>query len=91
MNHALRSFVDSYAMIATLSDSKDLSLPSILFPPLHLMRLLSQHSLRLWLPEPKLYNFKVKAEIRYQKKRLIGELTVTLDRLDAISPMTQSS
>ena len=55
------------------------------------MRLLSQHSLCPWLPEPKLYSFEVKAEIRYQKKRLIGELTAALDRLDANSPTTQSS
>lgn len=91
MNHALRTFVNSYTMIATLSDSKDLSLPSIiLLPGLHLMRLLSQHSLCPWLPEPKLYSFEVKAEIRYQKKRLIGELSAAFDRLDASSPTMQS-
>ena len=84
MNHALNTFVKSYAMLAPLSDSEDLTLPSILlFPGLHLMQLISQKSLWPWIPGPKLYSFEIKAELQFQKKRLIDEFTAALDRSDA--------
>ena len=42
MTNALRTFVESYPMIASLSHFRDLTLPSIfLFPGFHLMRLIS--------------------------------------------------
>ena len=84
MTHALRTFVESYAMIATLSHFQDLTLPSFfLFPGLHLMRLFSQHPLSPWLTRAKLYSFQVRAEIEFRKEQSRYELKAALDLIDA--------
>ena len=90
MTHELRAFVESYAMIATSSHFEDLTLTStFLFPGLHLMRLISQQSSWLWLPEPKHYTFQVMTEIQFRKEQLRYELKAALDRIDADFPATQ--
>ena len=90
MTHELRAFVESYATLATFSHFEDLTLPSMfLLPGLHLIRLISQHSSWLWLPEPKLYTFQVMAEIQFRKEQLRYELKSVLDRIDADFPATQ--
>ena len=90
MTYALRTFVESYAMIATLSKFEDLTLTStFLFPGLHLMRLISQQFSWLWLPKPKHYTFQVMAEIQFRKEQLRYELKAALDRIDADFPATR--
>lgn len=90
MTHKLRTFVESYAMIATLSHFEDLTLPSVfLFPGFHLMRLISQHYLWPWLPRAKLYTFQVRAEIQFRKEQIRYELKAALDIIDASFPITQ--
>ena len=90
MTYTFRTFVEAYAMTNTLSDFGDLTPPSILlFPGFHLMRIINQYSLWSWLPEPKLYSVQVRAEIQFQKAKLIYELEAALDRVDASFPPTQ--
>lgn len=90
MTYTFRTFVEAYAMTITLSDYEDLNQPSILlFPAFHLMRIINQYSLWSWLPEPKLYSVQVRAEIQFQKAKLIYELEAALDRVDASFPPTR--
>ncbi|KAK0506911.1 hypothetical protein JMJ35_010611 [Cladonia borealis] len=90
MTHTFRTFVETYAMTITSSGYEKLTLPSIfLFPGFHLMRIIGQHFLWSWLPEPKLYSIQVRAEIQYRKAQLIYELEAALERIDASSPATQ--
>ena len=92
MTNTFRTFVEAYAMTITMSDYKDLNQPStLLFPGFHLMRIINQYSLLSWLPEPKLYSVQVRAEIQFQKAKLIYELKAALDRVDASFPPTQLS
>ena len=92
MTNTFRTFVEAYAMTITLSDYEDLNHPStLLFPGFHLMRIINQYSLLSWLPEPKLYSVQVRAEIQFQKAKLIYELKAALDRVDASLPPTQLS
>ena len=92
MTYTFRTFVEAYAMTITLSDYEDLNLPSVLlFPGFHLMRIINQYSLWSWLPEPKLYSVQVRAEIQFQKAKLIYELKEALDRVDASFPPTRLS
>ena len=91
MTHTFRIFVEAYAMTITSSGYEDLTLPSIfLFPGFHLMRIIGQHFLWSWLPEPKLYSIQVRVEIQYRKAQLIDELEATLERIDANFPASQS-
>ena len=84
MTYTFRNFIEAYAMTITLSGYEHLTLPSILlFPGFHLMRIINQYSLWSWLPEPKLYSVQVRAEIQFQKAKLIYELEAALDRVDA--------
>ena len=90
MTYTFRTFVEAYAMTITLSDYGDLTPPSILlFPGIHLMRIINQYPLWSWLPEPKLYSVQVRAEIQFQQAKLIYELEAALDRVDASFPPTQ--
>ena len=92
MTNTFRTFVEAYAMTITMSDYEDLNQLSILlFPGFHLMRIINQYSLRSWLPEPKLYSVQVRAEIQYQKAKLIYELKAALDSVDASFSPTQLS
>lgn len=92
MTNTFRTFVEAYAMTITLSDYEDLHHPSSLFfPGFHLMRIINQYSLWSWLPEPKLYSVQVRAEIQFQKAKLIYEIKAALDRVDASLPPTQLS
>ena len=84
MANALRTFVESYPMIASLSHFRDLTLPSIfLFPGFHLVRLISQQSLWPWLPKAKLYTFQVRAEIQFRKQQIRHEIKAAFDIIDA--------
>ncbi len=90
MTYTFRTFIEAYAMTITLSGYEHLTLPSILlFPGFHLMRIINQYSLWSWLPEPKLYSVQVRAEVQFQKAKLIDRLEAALDRVDASFPPTQ--
>ena len=92
MTHAFRTFVDVYTMTIISSDYENLTLSSILiFPAIHLLKFISQQSLWPWLPESTLFSFQVKAEIQFQKKRLINALRAALDDIDTSSLTTQLS
>ena len=92
MTHAFRTFVNVYTRTIISSDYEDLNQTSILlFPGFHLMRIINQYSLRSWLFEPKLYSVQVRAEIQFQKSKLIYELEAALDRVDAGFPPTHLS
>ena len=90
MTYTFRTFIEAYAMTITLSGYEHLDLPSILLlPGFDLMRIINQYSLLSWLPEPKLYSVQVRAEIQFQKAKLIYELEAALDRVDASFPPNQ--
>ena len=87
MNHALRTFAEAYAVTITTSDYQDVTISSVLVcPGVHFLRFINHYTLIPWLPEPKLYSLQIKAEIRYQKRRFIDEVTAALDRINASSP-----
>ena len=54
------------------------------------MRLISQDSLRPWLPEPKLYSFQVRVGIQFQNEQLIYRLKASLDTINTRSPERSS-
>ena len=89
MTHALRTFVEMHTMTIISSDYEDLTLPSILiFPAIHLMRVIGQLSLWPWLPEVKLYSFQVRPEIQFHKKQLIDGIKAAPDIFDVNPPST---
>lgn len=75
-----------------MSSYEHVTISSLLvFPGAHLLRFINQYTLIPWLPEPKLYSLQVKAEMRFQKRQFIDEITAALDRIDASSPATRYS
>ncbi|MDI1492136.1 MAG: hypothetical protein OHK93_003348 [Ramalina farinacea] len=80
-------------MTVTRSDFIDLPhLKLILFPFWSIsLRFLNFWLLTPWLPEPALYSFQVKSEIRYQTRTFIDQSLQALDRINARFPLLGSS
>lgn len=84
MNYKFRTFVNFYASIATRSDYEDFNLFwSFLFPLQWFLQTINRHAHSKLLPAPKLYNFQITSEFRYQANRFVDESLGALDRIDA--------
>lgn len=87
MTVALESFISTYAEAIAISDYGELSLVSFVFCPwYHALRLLNRPWLSWYLPVPRVYVFEIKAELRFQKARLIATIHESLAVLHANSP-----
>lgn len=87
MTAALRTFVNVYSMTITMSHSKTVK-PAYfaVWPWGQPLRFLNRQWMSPLLPGPRIYNFEVEAEMRFQKERLISTINEALGILDANAP-----
>ena len=85
MNHEFRTFVTAYALALSRSDYREISILSTLISHLgdHTLRILNRDTTLLpCLPQPKLYSFQVRSEIRYQAQRFVKASLAALHQID---------
>ena len=83
VNHVFRVWVDSYAKIVATSDTVPFSLVSfLLFPYIHGLRMWNYLFLIPFLPQPRVYDIQVKAEIEFQRQSFLGHSEEALGNID---------
>ena len=84
LNHVFRGWVDSHARILATPDAVPFSLISFLFNPyLHGLRMWNHQFLIPFLPQPRVYDIQVKAEIKYQRQKFLHESEKALRKIDS--------
>ena len=83
VNHVFRGWVDSYAKIVATSDTAPFSLGSfLLFPWIPGLRMWNHLFLIPLLPQPRVYDIQVKAEIAFQRQSFLDHSEEALGNID---------
>ena len=83
INHVFRGWVDSYAKIVANSDTVPSSLVSfLLFPYIHGLRMWNHLFLVPFLPQPRVYDIQVKAEIQFQRQSFLDHSEEALANIE---------
>ena len=92
INHVFRGWVDTYAKIVAGPDAVQFSLVlTLFFPFIHGLRMFNHLFLVPFLPQPRVYNIQVKAEVQYQRQNFLDQSEEALGNIDIALLSMQNS
>ncbi|KAL9012821.1 MAG: hypothetical protein Q9173_002442 [Seirophora scorigena] len=79
--YRFRTFVHTYALAIDRTDKVNLNPWDVVFPWICILRAVNRHALSPWLPDSRVYSYRVRSEVQFQARRFILDSIAAVDRV----------